>query len=61
MIIIEYLSSVNYSYDKKRQTHLPLICSPYYKVRTEFSVIIYTNINVMLGNQNKSERVMLIP
>ena len=58
---MEYWSSVNYSYDKKRRTHLPLICWLYCNTRTEFSVMRYTNINVMLGNQNRLERDMLFP
>ena len=33
----------------------------YCSARTEFSVIRYTNINVMLGNRNRLERDMLFP
>ena len=50
----------SYSYDKKRQIHLPPICCPYIYVRTEFSVIIYTYVNVMLGPRNRLEKDMLI-
>ena len=44
--------------------HLSVDClflRPYCKVRTEFSVIIYTNVNVMFGSQKWLERDMLFP